>query len=231
MTSDVRPVMRSAHVTDGAHARGAGGAHAGDAVLHHHAIQDCRAHLPGGKEKHVRRRLAVRDLRGAEYIGRELVPKTHQLQGRLQLGRRAAGGHADLQAALAQHANRLQRAGQRAQFLAEDGFQPVRVFARKAFGQAAGVFLLQGPPHVRVGNAGEAARGVLGRDGDAMLGQRPRLGARRDDLAIDQDAVAVEDDQAGGRRMHGGSISGQVPMICLARDTTARSAPPTSPDL
>ncbi|MNT34177.1 hypothetical protein D3C72_1701400 [compost metagenome] len=97
------------------------------------------------------------------------------------------------------------------QFLAERGLQAVGILAGEAVGQRARVLGLQGLPHVRVGNAGEPARGLLGRNGDAVFGQGARLRAGRDDFAIDQDAVAIEDDQAWGRGEHGISNRGSAP--------------------
>ena len=74
-------------------------------------------------------------------------------------------------------------------------------------------------------DAGVARQAVLGRQREADRHQLARQHPRRDDLGIDEDAVAIEDDEARGvcvasgpaapmaRRLTGGAVAGTMPAV------------------
>ena len=68
-----RPAMAAAVKAEHGHPGGARAGDAGHAVLDHEASRRASLHLFGREQEQVRRRLAARDLRGGENVGREAV--------------------------------------------------------------------------------------------------------------------------------------------------------------
>lgn len=178
------------------HARGARGEDAGRAVLDHEAAGGLRAHLGRGVEEEVGGGLAAGDLRGGE----EAPHQGHEPRGpeaRARPLRRGGGGDAEGDRAGPQH---LGRAGGGAELGGEAAQEAGAVLPLEARGEGAAPALADGPRH-----GGEAAAEEVGGDvglveDDARLGREPDQDLGRDGLAVDEHAVAVEDDEVGGGR-------------------------------
>lgn len=189
--------MAAACEAEGAQTSRPGRCHARHAVLDHHAVADVGPHPAGGVQEDVRGRLATRDGGGADDVAAEVAQQTRRLQAEPELGRRAAGRHADRNPQPAQDlCDARHRPQLRGVSLGNPGMHARHERLRQRSATAVTHDLGQ---HLRLRASGEAGDHVRRHDGVAVrcqfLGDEPA----DQDLAVDQYAVAVED-----QRRHGG---------------------------
>ena len=159
-----------------------------------------------GMQEQIGRRLAARNLLGAEHVRREARVEAREAEAVAQPRERAAGRHAT---GGRQPVERLVNARDHLQVALEGGVDLHLHGGGEALRQGAAVLDLEGAVH-RLRRHAEKARQDLGlgeRDADAS--ELCGLDARADQLAVDQHAVAVEDHQIG--------IAHARPMDCDAR--------------
>ncbi|MGX1145767.1 hypothetical protein AB7M15_001589 [Bradyrhizobium ottawaense] len=186
-------VMAAADKSPDGHAGRLAGLDAAEAVLDHQRARRLHSHLFCREEKEVGRRLAMPDhLRGVEPLA-EMRPQACDVEGERDTVEVAGRGHAKRHGQVGRHAgnagNRLKRSCERRQHL--------RLQARqKAVGHdlpEIAIMLLD-----RLGAAPEKElERLLLAERDAELGQHLGQASAAQQLAVDEHAVAIEDDQIG----------------------------------
>ncbi len=192
--------MAAAGETEHRHARRLRRDDAGCAVLDGDRALGRRAHLRRGIEKDVGRGLAARhQCRAEDRRRREPTQQIRPPQLPQEIVRQAARRHAFGHRQQRQH--RLE-AGDGLE-LALEQFERMALHRRvEIFRQRTAEIRGEGGVHVPVAHAGETLGDALGGHDVAEGGQGVDDGAAGDDLAVDQYAVAIEDDEidAGMRR-------------------------------
>src|SRR5438876_7258316 len=84
--------------------------------------------------------------------------------------------------------------------------------------------------HAGHADAGVAFEDFLGRADDPVLGQAGEIGLDRQQFAVDQHAVAIEDDQVEGHRIYAPGSAATITIVtlsCAPRASTESSSRPT----
>ena len=186
--------MRAAGEGEDPHAGVLGRGDAGRAILDHRAIFGRDAHLARHMQEKIGRRLAARHHRGAENVRLEEVAKAGDLERQpdaLELARRR-------DAALAADAGeRLGDAGDGFQIAAKALVDRRPHAIEMAIGDHQAELVAQHAVDGRHAAAEEALIGDRLADLATGLGDQRKQHLDRDRLAVDQHAVAIEDDQFG----------------------------------
>ncbi len=184
--------MAAAGEAEDGHARGFSRDDARRAVLDHQRARRLRRHPPGGVQENIRRRLAAGDLGGAEHRALEPAGEPGTVELLRQHRRRAAGRHAF---ALRQHRQGGGEAGHRLQLQRVAlGRKPVHL-GIEARRQGRAALALELGVHVLVAHADKALADDLRRERRADRSQRRGDGVTGDDLAVDENTVAIEDEE------------------------------------
>jgi hypothetical protein len=156
-----------------------------DAALRHHP------HAGGGMEKEIGRRLAAGDLGRAEDVRVKAVVEADERQGVFQPLQPAARGDADAAGQRIEHRGDIRDCPQ---FALEQRPQPHPVPIGEIRGKRPMARFEIGN-HAGKADPGIAVPDLVRRKLDATFREAFLIGTDRQQLAVDQDAVAIEDDE------------------------------------
>src|SRR5690242_16557336 len=185
-----RETMLSAGEAYCAHAGSHGSLHTRHTVLNDNARRRWHLHYVRSEQEQVRCRLAARHLRRAENVRPEVAQQSRHRQRMPQAFRRAAGGDT---AAMLHRLQQVLDTGHGGEFSVKyrrDALVQDRDEVRR---QHDAIALLDITAHRCGADAEVALHDLFGRDRYAKLGKAGSISATGDRLAIDQDAVAIED--------------------------------------
>ena len=180
---------------------------AGDAVLDDEAARRRHAHSTRGTEKEIRRRLAAAHLGRAEDVWREAIEQPNEREAMPQPVGRAA--RRDARPAR-QPVQRGCDAGHGGKLGVECRGEPQSQGLGETGRHCPSAAPLEIGEHRSRAQADIAVEDVVDRDRDADLGETRGVDAAGDELAVDQNAVAIEDDEI---RDHGAEICRQSPAV------------------
>ena len=219
------------------HSRLDAGLDAGDAVLDDGRRRRLEAHPLGRVEEEVRRWLSARDVVDAED---RLVAKAVEQPAGVQPAPDAlvvaAGGDAARQVRGVDRVQCIRDPGDRLEALVERREQPLAVPRAQVGPRRAAKARLDRREPVRPRATLEVAVDVVLRGRQAQVAQQLGEDRARERLAVDQHAVAVEDDgvdrrQVDGDGRHGSAARGQRPHGCgsphAAGSSSSRATPST----
>ena len=174
------------------HARGSGGGDSGDAVFNHQAVFRRRAHRARREQEKIGTRLPLSDLGGGKNVRREQALVAGHPKRETHSFRRARRGDAH---ARAQTLDRLAHAFDAFQFVREGGQYLVRKIVGKFLGQRRPEFCFgDSQDRIEAHSEEPLARLLIGQ-AKARLAKPAAGDAERDHLAVDQNPVAIENDQ------------------------------------
>ena len=143
-------------------------------------------------QEEVRGWLAACHLGAAEDVRVQSVEQAHQGQGKAKALGGAAGGNAEL---AIERGQQLGNAADRLQAALEQRRETLPV-PRGEIREGAAVARFEIGEHAGHADAGITLQDLLGGEiDDPLLGQAGEIGLDRQQLAVDQDAVAIEDDE------------------------------------
>src|SRR5258706_2657588 len=183
--------MAGADKADHSHARRDGRGHPRQAVLDYDAAFGHDPHSLGRVKEQIGRRLAARHFGRAEDVRMEPVVEADQRQRMFEPFGPAARGDANL---AGQRIEDRADAGDCLQLRLEQGPQPRPVAIGEIGGKRA-VPRLEIGHHAGKADAGIAVADLVDRQLDAAFGETFPVGADRQKLAVDQDPVAIEDNE------------------------------------
>ncbi len=184
--------MGAADKTQYAHAGGRRGFDTGTAVLDDQARAWIDAHPGGRVQKEIGRRFAAFDHRRAENMRGEIVEQAGAAEGEGETVGIGARRDAARRRQVVEYGG---DAGHRLEFACEGRLQARAQDLREIVGQLAAKARFDGSEHRGAADADELLGDLVGGDGDADLTETFGVDAAGDDLAVDQHAVAIEDEK------------------------------------